>query len=462
MITLSNGTQLRNLEEQVQKNKEDIARHWTVDRVIAELGIKVYGRVNEQSQLADIPTDNLQYGDAYFVGTFEPYSLHVWTRPSEAIGEDTPYWLNVGPISLQGPAGSPGAQIKSIKVTEQGWLIMTLSDGTIVTAEGNLIGPAGSAGKDGKDGITPQFTFHPISNGTRVTVTTGSAVDSFYVYNGKDGGVGPQGKPGSFDIKGAIYDIALLPAESQGSPGDAYLVYNSDTGRFDLYVLITPDETTPSTFRWQNTGSLGSGTAVIVNNQAVAEFNADTKVDKLINESTHQYKIYAQTQGANGVTTGLTASASNTDSQVVLRSYGGGIELPQGAPIFDWMAVNKAYVDSKLSSSGGSSGGLSHTQRLINKPGGESSVYWVDYSQYIDGDINNDSYSFMIISYYDDNYDEYPYIETVTVPIALLRDKMWSGAYIDSWKFYADPGGLYIYPKNTTDSPCTMIIDLYK
>lgn len=226
-------------------------------------------------------------------------------------------------------------------------------------------------------------------------------------------------------------------------------------------MLITPDETAPNTFRWQNTGSLGAGTAIIANNQIVSEWSADSKVDKLINDSTYQYKIYAQTQGEKGVTTGLTASANDTSAQVVLRSYGGGIELPQSEPIFDWMAVNKAYVDSKIGSGGGG-GGLSHTQITINKPGGENSVYWVDYSQYLEGTLSDDPYSLMVISYYDDNYDEYPYIETTTIPIPLLLDKMWSGVMIDNWKFYADPGGLYIYPKNTTDSPCTMIIDLYK
>jgi hypothetical protein len=42
MYMMENST-FRNLEEQVQKNKEDIAKHYAVDRVLADFGIKVIG-----------------------------------------------------------------------------------------------------------------------------------------------------------------------------------------------------------------------------------------------------------------------------------------------------------------------------------------------------------------------------------------------------------------------------------
>lgn len=38
-----NGKELRNLEEQVLKNKEDIAAHYNIDRVLANFGIRIVG-----------------------------------------------------------------------------------------------------------------------------------------------------------------------------------------------------------------------------------------------------------------------------------------------------------------------------------------------------------------------------------------------------------------------------------
>ena len=447
----------RNLEEQVLQNKEDIARHWNVDRVLADFGIKVYGRKEDPTLLPEDEGEN--YGAGYLVGIEAPYDVYVWTRPDPDAGQPTAYWLNIGKISIVGPQGPAGKSITNAGLTATDSLWLEFSDGSVKKVSGSLRGPQGIPGTPG---VTPTITVSPISGGNRVVITSGSSVQSFVIKDGQDGQsiVGPQGKPGSFDIKGTLNTSSLLPSAASANPGDAYLVLNGD--RYDLYVLLSPTDD-PASYSWQNTGSLGAGTTVLVNNSPVAEFNADSKVSKLINDSLYQYLIYAQTGGSSGVTTGLTASANDTSAQVVLRSYSGGIELPQDPPIFDWMAVNKAYVDSKIGS-GSSGGGLTHTQVNITKMGGQSYVYWPDYSQYLDGTLSDDPYALMIISYYDDNYDEYPYIETVTIPIPLLRDKMWSGGgvMIDSWKFYADPGGLYIYPKNNTDSPCTMIIDFYK
>lgn len=468
-----NDITYRNLQEQVLENKREIAKHWEVDRVLADFGIKVLGRLDQAAPYLTDPSDPAyinageNYGDGYLIGPAnlnpklgEFYTVYIWTRANESIGEYSPYWLNIGPMSIQGPPGPEGKQIDAIYLVDDSKLYITYNDGTSYTSPFSLRGPKGDKGEPGN---TPDIQISPISGGNRLIINMpGQSTKILTIMNGQNGAPGergPEGKPGSFDIKGVLAGEGSLPPAEESSPGDAYLILNSSTSRYDLYLLLTPSTST-SSYSWLNTGSLGTGSIITVNGEIAYEWNADSKVNKITNDSLHQYKIYAQTQGTNGVTTGLTASASNTDSQVVLRSYGGGIELPQNPPVFDWMAVNKAYVDSKLS--GGSGGGLSHTQTIINKMGGQSYVYWVDYSQYIDGTLSDDPYSIMVISYYDDNYDEYPYIETVTVPIALLRDKMWSGVVIDNWKFYADPGGLYIYPKNNTDSPSTMIIDLYK
>ena len=109
-----NGVELRNLEEQVRKNKEDIAAHYNMDRVLAEFGIRVLGRVDNYEELLKIPTDNLAYGDAYAVGepvesgVQTPFVFYIWTRPDPNTGKVEPYWFDMGELSIVGPPGPAG------------------------------------------------------------------------------------------------------------------------------------------------------------------------------------------------------------------------------------------------------------------------------------------------------------------------------------------------------------------
>lgn len=104
MITVNNK-QYRNLEEQVQKNKEDIAKHYEVDRVLADWGIKVIGVVDD---INNIPEAEYEYGDAYGITSTDPMQYVIWTRANENVGQPEPYWLNIGALSLVGPRGPAG------------------------------------------------------------------------------------------------------------------------------------------------------------------------------------------------------------------------------------------------------------------------------------------------------------------------------------------------------------------
>ena len=104
------GKVFRNLEEQVQKNKEDIANHYAIDRVLANFGIKIVGQVATESELPDATTYTGQYGDAYAVGATEPYSFWIFTRPDINAGHPTNYWLDVGGLAIVGPQGPQGPQ----------------------------------------------------------------------------------------------------------------------------------------------------------------------------------------------------------------------------------------------------------------------------------------------------------------------------------------------------------------
>ena len=98
-----NGKELRNLEEQVLKNKEDIAAHYNMDRVLANFGIRVIGQVASVEELPAPETFTGEYGDAYAVGAAEPYTFYIWTRADINAGHPTDYWFDVGRLAIVGP-----------------------------------------------------------------------------------------------------------------------------------------------------------------------------------------------------------------------------------------------------------------------------------------------------------------------------------------------------------------------
>ena len=71
------GKTYRNLQEQVGKNKHDIQdliKSGLTLGTLNLLGIHVIGQVNSAS---DLPAVGQAFGDAYMVGTAEPYHYYV-------------------------------------------------------------------------------------------------------------------------------------------------------------------------------------------------------------------------------------------------------------------------------------------------------------------------------------------------------------------------------------------------
>ena len=177
---------LRNLQEQVQKNKEDIANHYAIDRTLANLGIAVVGQVETVDQLPDPATYKGQYGDAYAVGSEQDvaagnasFKFYVYTRPDLDAGHPENYWLNVGKLSIIGPQGPEGPQGIKGDTGESSrwyasvnpptgtnynlgdmWLVTSgqfkgqvyYYDGTQWVGITNIMGPAGSQGPVGSQG----------------------------------------------------------------------------------------------------------------------------------------------------------------------------------------------------------------------------------------------------------------------------------------------------------------------
>ena len=246
-----------NLQEQVQKNKEDIANHYNIDRVLANFGIKVIGQVSTEAQLP-LPY-NGDYGDAYAVGASEPYDFYIWTRADANSGHPEDYWFNVGGLTIVGPQGPKG---------EQG-----------------LQGPQGVPGPQGPTG--PQGPHGP------------QGPQGIQGLTGPQGPQGPKGDTGDvggfININGILANANQLPTPaSLNNLTIAYLVGASTP--YDLYVQIG---STSATATWNNAGPFNAATLVTVNGKAQNVWSADTKVNSLIGNTdiSNGSRVYIHIKG---------------------------------------------------------------------------------------------------------------------------------------------------------------------
>lgn len=205
MLTID-GKQYRNLEEQVQKNKDDIKFLKDEQGVLNQFGIKVIGQVPTRDNVPsveDFKTNNpeWEYGDTYAVGTEAPYELLVLTRANVDIPED--YWFDIGDFPLAGPKGDKGD-----------------------TGETGPVGPRGLQGVQGVQGI------QGIPGVQGLTGQTGPA--------GPVGPVGPKGDPGeSFKIIAHLNSISQLPTPTEENRHQAYLIEIDSTNH--LFVIVGDD-----------------------------------------------------------------------------------------------------------------------------------------------------------------------------------------------------------------------------
>lgn len=282
MITID-GKQFRNLEEQVLKNKQDIAQHYQAMQLPLNLaGINVIGEIEDPLELDYISGDN--YGDAYVQVAGNDTTLWIWTRANEAAGHAHPYWLSI-PFTTVGPTGAPGAvgpqgpqgirgsrwfsgtgqptstggdyQLYDYYINVQTgniWHLHRLNNKLTWQLEGNITGPQGPVGPQGPQG--PQGERGPL------------------------GRQGPRGQAGAAVlIAGILSSAAQLPAYSDiQNPNLAYLV-----GTEAPYILWIQEAYRFSggnvvDTRWVNVGEFGAGTTVFVGGEPVSTFDADTKL----------------------------------------------------------------------------------------------------------------------------------------------------------------------------------------
>lgn len=97
-----------NLQQQVGKNKRDIADLWATKFALERAGVRVVGEEASASDLPDPITYGGEPGDAYLIGTEAPFDMYIFTQPS--VGETNFKWFNIGPFPAPGEQGEQGEQ----------------------------------------------------------------------------------------------------------------------------------------------------------------------------------------------------------------------------------------------------------------------------------------------------------------------------------------------------------------
>lgn len=307
----------RNNIQQIQKNKDDIARHYEFTRVLQDFGIKVVGRVNTYDDLPFPYTGD--FGDAYAVGAQPPYVFYIWTRANADSAAD--YWFDMGQLAIEGPQGEPGSYITGISFNNLYFPTFTFSNGTQITIPISLRGPEGRQGERGNPG--------PVG----ATGAQGRTGD-----RGPRGDPGPIGPAGTFNLKGILANSTNLPDAPTQAPADAYLIVNTD-GSYDLWILAGE---VPALYEWVNTGQVGVGTIVYVNGQASITFDADTKLDKITSSGTER----AYTITSSGTQSTCKIDSQATANTIVKHMANGQIKVPL-TPSATNDAASKQYVDNK-------------------------------------------------------------------------------------------------------------------
>ena len=218
---------------QIEKNRQDIEAIINDAVAFNYIGMKVVGQVNTADELpkkADYEVWPFDYGDAFAVGTTDPYNYYLWTRAFGAYLSD--HWFNIGvfpgPSTVPGPKGETGDAGPAPNLTI-GTVTSTLSQPQVTI-----------------EGTSPNYTLNfKLQKGDK-----GEPGD-----NGRNGADGKNGKDGTnaviYTVKGAVDTVSQLPAAASVSTDTAYLVKDGNL----LHGIIVQNGTNI----WYNYGSTSVG-----------------------------------------------------------------------------------------------------------------------------------------------------------------------------------------------------------
>lgn len=305
--------EFRNLEEQVLKNKEDIANHYNMDRVLADFGITIIGSLGDADELENVPHPD-KYGDAYAVGREPPYSFFVWTRADVNAGHPEDYWLDIGKLAIAGPQG-PQGPIGETGPTGQRGSLWTSRSGVPTNASMYL---PGDQWLDTANGNV--YAVNETDQG-KAWVKTGSirgpqGIQGERGEQGAKGEPGPQGEKGPqgegaaiVQIIGTITNTSQLPDPESVLSNSAFL-QNVDNS-WHLWIIIGQ----PGSYQWTDTGDMTIGTLVTKNGKPVDVYD----IQNVLNGPFTQYALENEDEP---VTSGLVfqdAIPGATDARYFVR-----------------------------------------------------------------------------------------------------------------------------------------------
>lgn len=218
---------------QIEKNRQDIAAIINDAVAFNYIGMKVVGQANTADELpkkADYEVWPYDYGDAFAVGTTDPYNYYLWTRAFGAHLSD--HWFNIGifpgPSTVPGPKGDTGETGPAPNLTI-GTVTSTLSQPQVTI-----------------EGTSPNYTLNfKLQKGDKGDPGT----------NGRNGVDGKNGKDGTnaiiYTVKGAVDTVSQLPVATSVSTDTAYLVKDGSL----LYGIMVQNGTNI----WYNYGPTSVG-----------------------------------------------------------------------------------------------------------------------------------------------------------------------------------------------------------
>ena len=348
-MTLPDGSVARNLEAQVLKNKEDIAAHYNMDRVLADFGIRVIGRLNSAEELEG--KEGSDYGDAYVIGVEPPYSFYVWTRADVNSGQLNDYWLDLGPLAIVGPKGETGPQgPQGVPGTAPEFMTGNLQNLPSDVPLNSIY--LRTAGNDAQIGDVYQLGSGGWGKEGNIRGPQGvQGIQGPIGPRGERGPEGPKGDTGDvggfINIYGIVSNVGELPTPaSLNNLTVAYLV-----GAAEPYNLFVQIGSTSDTAYWQNMGPLNVATYVTVNGEFQNVWNADTKLDKVYNpysDTSARWPIIPVID-ANQNVTFRKASAANVmgETSIVYRNAQGNFFCAY--PTSNFHVAPMKYVEDRIS-----------------------------------------------------------------------------------------------------------------
>lgn len=353
MITV-NKTELRNLEEQVDKNAQDLQDFKDANQTIAEFGIYVQGVLSNISLLPEVGQN---FGDAYLIGTNTPYDMRVWTRKD---GGENGDWVDLGSFPLAGPKGDKGDVGSRIYVgsgTPQS-NPTTIYDYYLNVVNGDLYGAYTEAGN-----LLWQKTGYTLKGPRGERGERGyQGIQGVPGETGKTGPIGPQGMKGdkgdvgpAFNIQGTLTSTSQLPtptAEMQDK-GYCYRIPDSN-GVPHIWVVEGANEVGP--FEWTDIGVAG-----IKGETGPAGKGIDTLTD--VNLTLGDTTVtYDTTDGMQITSTGrFTYSDGQKDATVDLD-----IPIKAGNGIIIDKAANTEFVEVKANITAGNNITVTNNNGAMN------------------------------------------------------------------------------------------------